>query len=149
MAAQDNVATARAFPEAWNERDFDRMASLVTDECEIVLVGSGQRFTGPDGIREFAHTWADAFPDGRVEVTNVIVGDDHVALEYTGRGTQTGTLMSPAGEIPPTGRPVELQLCDVMEFRSGKVTRIRSYFDSGSLLGQLGLMPEAAAAATA
>ena len=146
MAAQDNAATARRFPEAWNERDFDAMAMLLADDGEIVVVGSDRRFVGADGVREFPHTWADAFPDGRVEVTNVIDGGDQVVVEYTGRGSHTGTLVSAAGEIPPTGRSVELKLCDVVEFRDGKATRIRSYFDSASLMAQLGLMPEPAGA---
>ena len=90
--------------------------------------------------------WADGFPDGRVEITNVVDGGDMVAIEYTGRGSQTGALASAQGEIPPTGRSVELQLCDVLEFEDGKVVRVRSYFDSGSLMAQLGLMPEAAGA---
>ncbi|MDP8910676.1 MAG: ester cyclase [Actinomycetota bacterium] len=146
MAAQDNAATARRLPEAWNERDFDSMAMAMADDGEIVVVGSDQRFVGRDGVREFARMWADAFPDGRVEVTNVIDGGDHVAVEYTGRGTQTGTLVSAAGEIPPTGRSIELRLCDIVQFRDGKVTTIRSYFDSASLMAQLGLMPEPAGA---
>lgn len=149
MVARDNVSTARAFPEAWNERDFDRMAELMADHGEIVFVGSGQRFAGRDGVQQFAAMWADAFPDGHVEITNVVDGGDWVVIEYTGRGTQTGPLALPTGSIPPTGRSVELQLCDVFQFRNGQVDRVRSYFDSGSLLTQLGLMPEPAEGATA
>lgn len=65
---------------------------------------------------------------------------DSVVVELTGRGTQTGTLVTPMGDIPPTERPVELSLCDVYEIRNGKVRSSRSYFDSASLLGRLGVM---------
>ena len=42
-----------------------------------------------------------------------------------------------------TGRSVTLQLCDVHDIRDGKIRRVNSYFDSASLLQQLGVMPEA------
>jgi len=143
-----NATTARTLYDAWNRRDFDDFAELMADG-EIVVTGSGQRFEGADGARAFAHMWADAFPDGRVAIDNTIEAGDHVAVEFTGTGTQTGTLASPAGDIPATGRSVTLKLCDVYEFREGKIASLRTYFDAAALLTQLGVMPEAEAARTA
>jgi steroid delta-isomerase-like uncharacterized protein len=142
MAESDNARLARMFYEFWNERDFDRGAELVAEDGSLTIVGSGERFEGPDGSRRFSHMWADAFPDGRVEIKSVIEAGDRVVVEFVGRGTHTGPLVSPMGEIPPTGRRIELRLCDVYEFRNGKVKAQRSYFDTGSLMQQLGLMPE-------
>jgi hypothetical protein len=34
---------------------------------------------------------------------------------------------------------VTLQLCDVLEFSDGKVKNQRTYFDTGSLMAQLGV----------
>jgi ketosteroid isomerase-like protein len=68
---------------------------------------------------------------------------------YRGRGTHTGTLKNASGEIPATGREVTLDLCDVLTIKDGKAMSIRTYFDSGSLLAQLGLMPAASVGATA
>ena len=39
-----------------------------------------------------------------------------------------------------------LKLCDVWRFEGGSATTLTSYFDTGSLMTQLGLMPEATAA---
>jgi steroid delta-isomerase-like uncharacterized protein len=148
MAESENARLARTFYESWNERDFDRGAELVAEDGAITIVGSGERFEGPDGSRRFSHMWADAFPDGRVEIESLIEAGDRVAVEYVGRGTQTGPLVSPMGEIPATGRTVELRLCDVYEFRNAKVQALRTYFDTSSLMQQLGLMPEMQAATT-
>ena len=145
---EDNTAIARKLYELWNRRDFDGVASLVADDGEIVLIGSGTRFRGPDGSREFSQMWADGFPDGKVTIDRTCASGDCVCLEFTGRGTHTGTLRSPAGEIPATGRSVTIQLCDVHEIRDGKIRSLHSYFDSASLLMQLGVMPETRAAAT-
>ncbi len=46
------------------------------------------------------------------------------------------------GDFPATGRSMTLELCDVMEFEDGKIRSMRSYFDTGSMMAQLGLSPE-------
>lgn len=147
MAQQDNVKIARNLYEHWNAREFDRVAELIADDGEIVLVGSDTRFRGPDGSLEFSRMWADGFPDGKVTIDRTVASGDTVVVEFTGRGTHTGTLRGPAGDIPATGRSVTLHLCDVLDIRGGKIRKLSSYFDSGSLLQQLGVMPEARAEA--
>lgn len=145
MTHEENVRIAREFYAAWNDRDFKRSAALMADDGEILVVGTGDRYTGPDGAIEFDHMWADAFPDGHVEITETIAAGDRVVVLFRGRGTHTGTLTTPGGEIAPTGKEVTLDLCDVYRIRGGKVASLHTYFDSGALLGQLGLMPAAAA----
>lgn len=141
----DNARIASDTYEAWNERDFDRFAEGMA-EAEMIDTGSGERWEGREGAITFAQMWANAFPDGRIEIDNVVDAGDSVAIEFTGRGTQTGTLVSAAGEIPATGRSVELKLCDVWTFENGKAKTVRMYLDTGSMMTQLGLMPEPAGA---
>ncbi len=135
----DNVSVARGQYDDWNERDFDRLADAFAADSEIVLMGSGNTFRGPDGARQYNESWADGFPDGRVTVDNIVSSGDVVVVEFTGRGTHTGTLVSSAGSIPATDRSVTLKLCDILEFADGKIRRQRTYFDTGSLMAQLGL----------
>lgn len=138
----DNADLARRLHEAWNERNFDEIAEATAPDSTITLVGSGDTFEGPDGSRAYNTMWADGFPDGKVTIDRVIASGDHVVVEFTGRGTHTGTLVTSMGEIPATGRSLTLQLCDVMEFKDGKVQSQRTYFDSGSMMAQLGLGAE-------
>ena len=142
MATPDTESIARSLYNNWNEREFDRIAALMADDGEIILVGSDTRFRGPDGALEFSRMWADGFPDGRVTIDKLISAGDNVVVQYTGQGTQTGPLRSPGGEIPATGRSVTINLCDVYEIRNGKIRSVQSYFDSASLLAQLGITPE-------
>ena len=135
----DNTNLARSLYEAWNNRDFDYLSDCIAADGSITDVGSGQTFRGPDGARQYNTAWADAFPDGRITVDKVIAQDDFVTVEYTGQGTHTGTLSSPAGSLPATGRSVTLHLCDVIEFADGKIKAQRSYFDTGALMAQLGV----------
>jgi len=137
-----NAEIARELYERWNARDFDRVAELMANDGEIVLVGSDTRFRGPAGALEFSQMWADAFPDGRVEIDRSVASGDYVCVEFTGRGTHTGTLRGPGGDIAATGRSLTLHLCDCYEMRDGKIRSIHSYFDSASMMTQLGVMPE-------
>ena len=138
----DNATLARRLHEAWNERDFDEIADATAPDAKLTIVGSGDTFEGIEGSREYNKMWADGFPDGRLTVDRVIASGDHVVVEFTGQGTHTGTLVTSMGAIPPTGRSLTLQLCDVMEFKNGKVRSQKTYFDSGSMMAQLGLTSE-------
>jgi len=147
MSAEDNATFARSLMESINAHDAERGAALIPDDTEWEEVPTGTRYRGPDGWRENFSFWIGAFPDGRVEITNLVASDTAVVVEYVGRGTNTGPIASPEGEIPPTGRSVEMRFCDVWEFREGRLAGGRSYFDMASLMAQLGLSSEPATAA--
>lgn len=74
-------------------------------------------------------------------MTNMIAAEDWVAIEYIGQGTQQAPFDTPYGQVPPTGRRVELSCCDVYQIKNGKIVRIRIYLDFANLLQQLGVMP--------
>jgi steroid delta-isomerase-like uncharacterized protein len=135
----DNADLARRIYEAWNERKFDEIADMTAPDGTTTVVGTGEKFTGREGSRKYNTMWANGFPDGKVTVNRLIASGDHVVVEFTGRGTHTGTLSTSMGDIPATGREMTLQLCDVMEFRDGMVVDHRSYFDTASMMAQLGL----------
>jgi steroid delta-isomerase-like uncharacterized protein len=140
-ASAENAKLARRIYDLWNERAFDQVAKMAADNVECVHVPFNATFRGQDGYREFQQGWATAFPDARIEITRIIADDKGAVVEFTGRGTHTGPLSGPMGTIPATGRRGELALCDVLEIEQGKVRRVRSYFDSATLMRQLGLMP--------
>lgn len=139
MAAQDHEALVRTVYDAYNDRAFDRAAAVVTDDFEWLMTPTGQVFHGPDGMRQYLSGWASGFPDSTVEVTNVIVGGDQATVEFTGRGTHSGTLATPMGDIPATGRQAELRFAEIHEISGGKLRRGRSYFDLATMMRQLGL----------
>ena len=102
----DNATLARRMYAAWNERNFDEIAEATAPDAILTVVGSGDTFEGPDGSRVYNAMWADGFPDGEVTVDRLIEAGDLVVVEFTGRGTHTGTLETSMGSIPATGRSV-------------------------------------------
>jgi steroid delta-isomerase-like uncharacterized protein len=145
-SSQDNKVIAQTTYQAFNARDLGLATSFDTDTVEWVNLPFGATFRGRAGHRQYLENWARGFPDGKVEIRNVIAERDWVVVEFTGRGTHQGPLAGPAGEIAPTGRRVEVPFCDVFQFENGRIVRGRTYFDAATLMRQLGLLPEGAAA---
>ena len=146
MTAQDNVAFARSQVELFNSHQsdpawLDKAVAALAEDFEQTDVPSGQTTHGPEGFRQFNLFFAEGFPDGRVEITNVFATEDQVAVEFTGRGTNTGPLHMPTGDVPPTGRYAELRFCNVLQIKNGKITRSHLYYDLMTMLQQLGLVP--------
>ncbi len=77
---------------------------------------------------EAVQGWATAFPDSKATHGKASVSGNTVVLELTWRGTQTGPLQSPNGEIPATGKSIEMRACQVVEIEDGKVASARPSF---------------------
>jgi steroid delta-isomerase-like uncharacterized protein len=129
----------RTLYQSINDDNPDNGAALFADDAEWSEVPTGQTYRSPGGWQENYNFWKGAFPDGRVEITNVIDGGDKVVVEYTGRGTNTGPMPTPEGELPPTGKTVEGRFVDVWELRDGKIVGGRSYYDVAGIMAQLGV----------
>jgi steroid delta-isomerase-like uncharacterized protein len=143
----DNVAVVRSLFDAFNDGDLARAATTVTDDFQLIDLAAGQTFRGPDGCREWLETFRTALPDVRTELLNLMADGDRVASEHTGRGTHNGPFITPAGTIPATNRKVELRIGEFYELREGKIAKLCAYYDSATLLRQLGLLPPAASSA--
>jgi predicted ester cyclase len=142
MATLDRAAIVRDIYECWNRRDFDRIVSYSHPDAKMTNVPFGTKLAS----REYTETWANAFPDGKVEVLNVVAQGDLVVAEFIGRGTHTGPLKGPAGELPPTGRRLEMPFVEIVRFRGEKIAEGRIYFDAATLFTQLGASLPAGAA---
>lgn len=126
--------------DAFNEHDLDRWLGAVTDDHRLEDVALGITFEGKDGLRQWAETWFAAAPDAKTEVLDVIAQGDWIATEHVGRATHTGPLVTPMGEIPPTGRRIELRFAELFHLRDGKIALMRAYWDSSTLMRRLGVI---------
>jgi predicted ester cyclase len=75
-----------------------------------------------------------------------VLTGDAAATEVVFTGTHTGPMLSPSGEIPPTGRRVTLRSASVLEMKDGLIASEHVYLDQLEMMGQLGLMPPASSA---
>jgi ketosteroid isomerase-like protein len=141
------MTTREAFErgtDTFNAHDLDGFASVLADD--VVFQAPGGMRGGKPGCVEFYGTWLSAFADGHVEVHSVQFIDDVAVEEGTFSGTHNGTLHTPTGDIPPTGRTVSLDYIQVLRFRDGKHASFNLMFDRLRMLEQLGLVPAPAPA---
>jgi steroid delta-isomerase-like uncharacterized protein len=140
MSAQDNAALARKIYQLFNEDQLDEAIALATEDVELVLVPFGQTFHGHEGFMAFLQGFHSAFPDIHITITNQVATDDQVVTEFTARGTHTRPLLTPAGEVPPTGRVVDFTVCEVWRVKDGRLASLHNYQDVASMMRQLGLI---------
>ena len=132
-----NADLVRKTYDAFNSRDFESAIECVAEDLDWTEVASGRRYRGPEGMMREFREWARAFPDGSVEITNLIESGEWVVVEFTVRGTNTGPMMGPDGEMPPSNAKVELRSCDVLRVVDGRVVGGRGYFDLNTVTRQL------------
>jgi len=137
--------TIRKLFDGFNSKDYDAIVALVADDFELIDCASGERYTGPEGARRNAEGWLMPFADVKVELLNVVTSGDWAVAEAVGRGTHTGPMQTPMGEVAPTGRKMELHFCSVIRVQDGKIVEERDYYDVMTIANQRGLMPEPAA----
>jgi steroid delta-isomerase-like uncharacterized protein len=137
LTVQDNATIVRARYDAFNQRDMAKGLALVTDDVKVTNVPFGLDFGGHAGYREFLDTWTTAMPDYKVEIVNVMPGDEWTAVEVIGRGTHTGTLARPGGTLTASQKHLELKFCELLRVRDGQISELRVYFDTATMMRQL------------
>lgn len=119
---------------AWNRRDFSAYRDLLHPEYTYTG-GDGKELKGGPALGEhIGRMYAEAFPDGKLEITKVYAQGDTAIAEFVARGTHGGELMG----IAPSGRSLDLPICNVIELRDGKVYREREYMDMMHMMVQIG-----------
>lgn len=138
---EEDRAVVRSLFDAFNDGDLDRAVAVVSEDFELVDIAAGRTFDGPEGCRRWLDTFRTALPDARTELVTVVAEGSRVATEHIGRGTHKGPFVTPSGTIPATGRSVELRIAELYELREGKIRRLHAYYDSATMMRQLGLLP--------
>lgn len=137
------IDVARDSVDAFNASDWNRLRELHTADYVDDEVATGRLLEGFEASLEAARGWKRAFSDANGTVTGAY-GDGPVAvLEITWRGTHDGPLETPDGEMPASGRSVEIRACQVFEVEAGRIKSSRHYFDMVAMIAQIGVGAEA------
>ena len=133
----DATDVIRKHVAAFNDRDPD--ADPWSADAEMVAPGA--QASGRDEVLGFLGVFQEAFPDLRLEVTQLLGNETSAAAEGTLAGTHDGVLHTPGGDIAPTGRAVELRWAAVYATEGDTLKSEHLFFDQMDFLGQLGLLP--------
>ena len=129
-------AVVREHMESENRHEFDvTLRTFAHPRYE--LIATGEVYDGEEAVRGYYAASRAAFPDQRNEIRAMHHADDAVVVEFDLMGTHRGPLRG----IPPSGREFTCRMVALFLFEADRITCERVYFDSATILGQLGIIP--------
>lgn len=123
--------------DAWNAHDPDAVVASMTDTGTYEDPTTGGPLAG-DALRDSITSLLVGFPDLSFDVESVSAASD---TEAVGRWRMHGTNSGPTPQGPPTNGTIDLPGIDVLTYDpdADRVATVVGYFDTATMLGQLGL----------
>jgi hypothetical protein len=87
--------------DALSARDLERVVAVVDEKFEFFDVGGGEAVHSRDEWRAYCGVFVTAFPDLTQDVRLLVDAGEYAFAEVVARGTHTGPLAAPDGEIAP------------------------------------------------
>ncbi|HZU46893.1 MAG TPA: ester cyclase [Mycobacterium sp.] len=115
-------------------QDFDRTLRTFNGHPRYEIIATGQVFDGDDEVMGYYRTTRAAFPDQRHDNVRYHVADGAVIVEFDLLGTNLGEFYG----FPPTGKAFRVPVIAVFFFDGDRIVNERIYFDSASLVTQIG-----------
>ncbi len=147
MMASDSLnkaqeATTKAVYDMVNAAGTDGREKLVAADFVDHQADTSLKSTGIQLFKDEVAMFRTAFPDFHQEIMGMATNGDrtYVLLHIT--GTNTGAW----GNMPATGKAIDVMGADVSRFVDGKVAEHWGYMEEMKMMGQLGLWPPAPAA---
>ncbi len=141
MSAQDNVKLwEQHIVGEFVEKDVDLSLSTMVEDASVMHMPTR---SGGKGKAELKPYYRDMFipsipPEWEHTVTNRIVTDNYLVEEATVRLVHTKQMDWFLPGVPPTGKPIEVELVILIRFRDGKMAAERIYWDQAAVLRQIG-----------
>jgi len=133
-AADDkNAAIAEKWIAAWNSHDPAKMLPVFTGDVFYEDVAYSEVSHGHAELRKFAADEFEAVPDLEVKLLRASVHNGHGTIEWSFSGTDKG--------IYKTGKKFTVRGVSVIDVRDGKIARSLDFYDSGTIMRQVGVLP--------
>lgn len=134
----ETASVARAYFEAVGRRDLDAMESFYAQG------GAGEihglvLLTVPGTYRLWFANLFQAFPDFQFEILDVLATGEKAAVRWRAHGAFTGAAKFEG--IEANGASVDVQGCDVLTVRDGRIQRLDAYMNAAEMMRQLGVLP--------
>ena len=127
-------AIVREHMESENQQEFDRTLETF-DHPRYELIATDEVIDGERAVAAYYDETRTAFPDQRNRVIAMHHADDAVVVEFELLGTHEG----PFRGLPPTGRSFRCRMVALFLFEADRLRCERVYFDSATILRQLGV----------
>jgi predicted ester cyclase len=142
MSQENKAVSRRVVEEIFVAGNFDVAGELVDASYMGHDVASPEPVRGPEGLKQQAKGYRDAFPDLQLTIEDQIAEGDKVCTRWTASGTHRGDLFG----ISPTGKQTTIGGITIDRFMGGKIVESWDNWDALGLMQQLGAIPEMAQA---
>jgi steroid delta-isomerase-like uncharacterized protein len=140
IEAKNKAIIERVYEEGVNKQNPDAWDEIIAPDyvrhCQA-MPPEQQEIHGLEEMKAFLKENFTTFPDWHEEIQFMIAEGDKVAYVSVGTGTQNG----PMGNLPPSGKKIEVVGFAVHRFEDGKVAESWVGWDNLATFRQLGFFP--------
>jgi steroid delta-isomerase-like uncharacterized protein len=138
MSEENKAIAHRALEEIFSaEGNLEVADDLIAPDYVGHDPVSPEDVRGPEGVKEFASMYRNAFPDVLLSVEQRLAEGYMVATRWVANGTHLGELMG----IAPTGNRVTVAGTSVERIVDGKIEETWDNYDALGMMQQIGAIP--------
>jgi predicted ester cyclase len=123
--------------EGWSGGKYELAHEIISPNMVVHGAGGQTVGMGPDGLIDLIRTWRTAFPDGRMEIDDLIVDGDTVAIRNTWYGTHEAEFYG----VPPSGKKVAVTSVGIDRVTDGLVSEGWGELDMVGMMQQMNALP--------
>jgi steroid delta-isomerase-like uncharacterized protein len=138
MSEENKAIARRALEEVFSgQGDLDVADELFAPNYVGHDPASPEDIRGPEGVKEFASMYRNAFPDVLMSVEDQVAEGDKVVTRWIASGTHQGDMMG----IAPTGNRVTVAGTSIERIVNGKIEETWDNYDALGMMEQIGAIP--------
>jgi steroid delta-isomerase-like uncharacterized protein len=128
----------RWFEEIWNQGRYEVVDELFHQDAIAHGLREGEQpLHGPEELKAFQLAFRAGFPDIHIDIDDLVVEDEKVAVRFTARATHRGEFFG----VPATGRRINVSGMCLVRVRDGQMIEAWNQYDLFGLLRQIGAIP--------
>jgi steroid delta-isomerase-like uncharacterized protein len=136
-ASDGDAALAEKWIAGWNSHNPDKMLPLFTDDILYEDVAFGEVSHGKAEVRKFVLSELEGVPDLELKLLRANIHNGHGTIEWVFSGTDK--------DVFKTGKKFSVRGVSVIDVRDGKIFRNLDFYDSATIMRQVGVLPTAPA----
>ncbi len=129
-----NLEVLNKHLKAENQHDMEATLATLHPECIFEDIALNQIYSGRQGAGDYYKLWWEAFDLIVVSEKRYFTDNETIIAEPRYTGTHIGNFYG----LAPTGKKIDFKLAVIISFRDGFLSGERMYYDSRTLLIQLG-----------
>ena len=132
-----NKQICRDYFKAFLARDTAWMAKHIAPDFVRHDPGLPFEVRGPQGVAALHDAMLPAFPDMALPLEDFVAEGEKVLVRLRVKGTHTGAF----GDLPVSGRPIDIRVLDLFQIRDGVLVEHWALLDNLGMMKQLGAIP--------